>query len=175
MSVGVCCQTVRNELEEKRPLVEHSLNTGRLYLRQEGLEDKRLSTDSADGSDVSGDMPDTATRDTAALRQSYSRAWLQQGGLQQGYNRAWLQQGGLQQGMATTGRATTGRATTGLQQGMATTGRATTGHGYNREGYNREGYNRATTGHGYNREGYNRATTGHGYNREGYNRATIEL
>ena len=40
---------MRRDLEEKRPLVEHSLETGRMYLREEGMEDKRLSTDSGDG------------------------------------------------------------------------------------------------------------------------------
>ena len=42
-------QAVKNLLEEKRPLVEHSLETGRMYLREEGLEDKRLSADSGEG------------------------------------------------------------------------------------------------------------------------------
>ncbi|KAK2181700.1 hypothetical protein NP493_384g05004 [Ridgeia piscesae] len=41
-------QVIRNQLEEKRPLVEHSLETGRMYLRAEGLEDRRPSTDSGD-------------------------------------------------------------------------------------------------------------------------------
>ena len=42
-------QVIRAQLEEKRPLVEHSLETGRMYLREEGMEDKRLSTDSGEG------------------------------------------------------------------------------------------------------------------------------
>ena len=43
-------QVVRSQLEEKRPLVEHSLETGRLYLREEGLDEKRHSTtDSGEG------------------------------------------------------------------------------------------------------------------------------
>jgi len=42
-------QVLRNQLEDKRPLVEHSLETGRMYLRDEGVEDKRMSTDSGEG------------------------------------------------------------------------------------------------------------------------------
>ena len=42
-------QSLRNQLEEKRMLVEGSLETGRMYIREEGLEDKRLSTDSGEG------------------------------------------------------------------------------------------------------------------------------
>ena len=42
-------QAIRTQMEEKRPSVEQSLETGRLYLREEGLEDKRLSTDSGEG------------------------------------------------------------------------------------------------------------------------------
>lgn len=42
-------QVIRTQLEEKRTSVEQSLETGRLYLREEGLEDKRLSADSGEG------------------------------------------------------------------------------------------------------------------------------
>ncbi len=42
-------QVMRGQLEEKRMLVEGSLETGRMYIREEGLEDKRLSADSGEG------------------------------------------------------------------------------------------------------------------------------
>ena len=43
-------QVLRAQLEEKRPLVEHSLATGRMYLQEEGItDDRRLSQDSGDG------------------------------------------------------------------------------------------------------------------------------
>ena len=40
----------------KRPLVEQSLEAGRLYLQEEG-EDKRLSTDSGDSGEQGNCLP----------------------------------------------------------------------------------------------------------------------
>ena len=46
-------QALRGQLEEQRPVVEHSLETGRLFLREEGVDDKRHSADSGEGKDSS--------------------------------------------------------------------------------------------------------------------------
>ena len=43
-------QKLREQLEVKRPLVEQTLEAGRLYLQEEG-EDNRLSSDSVDSRD----------------------------------------------------------------------------------------------------------------------------
>ncbi|KAL5009782.1 hypothetical protein ScPMuIL_012087 [Solemya velum] len=44
-------QKLKDQLSVKRPLIEQSLEAGRYYLREEG-EDKRLSTDSGESSDI---------------------------------------------------------------------------------------------------------------------------
>ncbi|XP_064628408.1 dystrophin-like isoform X4 [Lineus longissimus] len=46
----------KNNLEEKRLLIEHSLETGRMYLREE-KEEKRTSSDSGEGSQSESEIP----------------------------------------------------------------------------------------------------------------------
>jgi hypothetical protein len=48
-------QRLRYQLDMKRPIIEQSLEAGRFYLREEG-EDKRLSTDSGESSEL-GEYP----------------------------------------------------------------------------------------------------------------------
>ena len=42
-------QVLKREIEEKRPLVEANLDTGRSYMREDSLEEKRVSMDSGEG------------------------------------------------------------------------------------------------------------------------------
>lgn len=42
-------QVLKREVEDKRPLVEANLDTGRSYMREDSLEEKRVSMDSGEG------------------------------------------------------------------------------------------------------------------------------
>ncbi|XP_013413171.1 dystrophin isoform X2 [Lingula anatina] len=65
-------QELKRRLEEKRPVIEHSLHTGRLYLQEDG-EDKRLSADSGEGSDLSDEKERTAEQEARHLIRSIRR------------------------------------------------------------------------------------------------------